>query len=209
MEVAHDHVRAAEREIGIRKVQRTRARRRSRTRCVRLRAAGLRSAAAGLGCGRRLWRGRSGVRRTLARHRQAARVLRIEEAFRPRPRRHQLHAARGHAGITDAGLQVDARIVRIRGLLLCNRSCDQAKRGKSRNRQRFGNLVRPSMRPRSLAGAPCWSVSQRIVKRPRAAPRTRRRALTKPARRFQVDDAAHRKVAARSARARRRKRTGP
>ena len=34
------------------------------------------------------------------------RVLRIEEAFRTRPRRHQLHAARGDAGIRRPGFRL-------------------------------------------------------------------------------------------------------
>ncbi len=117
VEVADHHPLAAEGDVGVREVQSAGARRRRRIRRVRLRAAGCRRAAACLRCCR--WRcRRRGIGGTLARHRQAGRVLRIVEAFGARPRRDQFHAARGDAGVAQAGLQADARIVGISRLLL-------------------------------------------------------------------------------------------
>src|SRR6185295_8743075 len=53
--------------------------------------------------------------RILGRRRVAAGRLRVEEPGRLRQRRHELHVARGRAGIVQARFQADPRIVGVGG----------------------------------------------------------------------------------------------
>ena len=90
--------------------------------------------------------------------------LRIEEAFGTGPRRDQLHAPRRHACIAQAWLQVDARIVGIRRLLLRDRR--RRDRRKSRNRRGLHDPQSDIRNPQlhfmiSLSIAPIRSISIR------------------------------------------------
>ena len=107
VEIADDHVVAAEREVGIREIQAAGPLLRLRRRRRRLSLAAVRRLVAGRP--RRV----AGAAATLAGQRLARRVLRIEEAARLRQARHAFHVLHGFAGIVNPGLQADARIVHV------------------------------------------------------------------------------------------------
>ena len=102
VEAAHEDMVATEREIGVREAQH-----------VGLRETGRRRRRVGIGW--RLW-GQVGI--AFRRNRRAARRLGIEEALGLGQARDPFHASGRFTGVSQACLEADARIGRIRGALL-------------------------------------------------------------------------------------------
>ena len=150
VEVAEEQVGAAEREVGVREV-RAAAWRRRRRRAGGAPASAAASRARSREASPAAGAPASGAAAAVpARRRDApGRRLRIEEPLRLRQGRDQLHVARGLAGVAEARLQPDARIVRDGGGAACPARSPRS-RWTPRTRRRHSSLVTTGL----ISGAP-------------------------------------------------------